>query len=110
MTDDEQLAQRAAWVVTVEFTIRPGFAHRFMDRLVVQAADSLREPGCSQFDTCVNPSDAHHVFLYEVYADRDAFAAHLASAHFKDFDAATREWVATKRVSEWRPGGLTEQK
>jgi (4S)-4-hydroxy-5-phosphonooxypentane-2,3-dione isomerase len=90
------------WVVTVEFTIRPGSADPFLKRLAVQAAESLREPGCSQFDVCVDPSDEHRIFLYEVYSDREAFGTHLASAHFKDFDAAIRPWVGSKTVAQWR--------
>jgi (4S)-4-hydroxy-5-phosphonooxypentane-2,3-dione isomerase len=92
----------ANWVVTVEFTIRPGFADQFLRRMTQQAADSLLESGCSRFDVCVDPSDEHRVFLYEVYSDREAFGTHLASAHFKDFDAATREWVGSKTVAQWR--------
>jgi quinol monooxygenase YgiN len=76
-----------------------------MDRLAVQAAESLREAGCSQFDVCVDPSATDRVFLYEVYSDREAFAAHLESAHFKDFDAATRPWVKAKQVAQWRRPG-----
>jgi len=90
------------WVVTVEFTIRPGFGDRFLDRVTTQAADSRLEPGCSQFDVCVDPADRHRVFLYEVYADQQAFAEHLASAHFKDFDAATLAWVTAKTVGQWQ--------
>jgi quinol monooxygenase YgiN len=90
------------WVVTVEFTIRPGFAQQFLIRLALQAADSLFEPGCGRFDVCVDPAEDHHVFLYELYADQEAFAAHLASPHFKDFDAATRPWVGSKTVAQWR--------
>ena len=90
------------WAVTVEFTIRPGFADLFLQRLATQSAESLREPGCSQFDVCVDPADEHRVFLYEVYSNQEAFATHLASAHFKDFDAATRDWVGTKTVAQWR--------
>jgi quinol monooxygenase YgiN len=37
-----------------------------------------------------------------VYSDQEAFAAHLASAHFKDFDAATRPWVGSKTVAHWQ--------
>lgn len=90
------------WVVTVEFTIRPGFAAPFHQRLATQAAESLREEGCSQFDVCVDPVDEHRVFLYEVYSNREAFNSHLASAHFKDFDAATGPWVGSKTVAQWR--------
>ena len=49
------------WVVTVEFTVRPGHADSFIERLTTQAADSLLEPGCSQFDVCVDPSDEHRL-------------------------------------------------
>jgi (4S)-4-hydroxy-5-phosphonooxypentane-2,3-dione isomerase len=90
------------WVVTVEFTIRPGFAAPFHQRLATQAAESLREEGCSQFDVCVDPADEHRVFLYEVYSNREAFTSHLASAHFKDFDDATRPWVGSKTIAQWR--------
>lgn len=90
--------------MTVEFTIEPGFVEPFMGRLHVQASESLREAGCSQFDVCVDPSAAHRVFLYEVYSDRDAFAAHLESPHFKDFDAVTHPWVKDKRVAQWQRG------
>jgi quinol monooxygenase YgiN len=102
MRDDEQPDASFQWVVTVEFTIRPGCAGPFRQRLAAQAAESLREPGCSQFDVCVDPSDEHHAFLYEVYSSREAFATHLASAHFTDFDTATRPWVSSKAVAQWR--------
>ena len=102
MTNDEHTGASGNWVVTVEFTIRPGFASPFLERLATQATDSLLEPGCSQFDVCVDPSDPRRVFLYQVYANREAFAEHLASTHFKDFDAATSAWVDTKTVAQWQ--------
>lgn len=101
MTNQEPTVS-ATWIVTVEFTIQSGFVEQFMERLAVQASESLRETGCIQFDVCVDPSDAHRVFLYEVYSDRDAFAMHLKSSHFTDFDALTRPWVKSKRVTEWQ--------
>jgi len=56
------------------------------------------EPGCRQFDVCVDPADKASVFLYEIYDDRGAFDAHLAAAHFKRFDAAVGPMVASKAV------------
>ena len=64
---NEKPNPRPAWAVTVEFAVQPGFAGPFMERLAVQAEESLREAGCSQFDVCVDPSDEHRVFLYELY-------------------------------------------
>ncbi|MEM7522936.1 MAG: antibiotic biosynthesis monooxygenase [Pseudomonadota bacterium] len=42
------------------------------------------------------------MFLYEVYDDAAAFDAHLASDHFKDFDAAVAPMVAAKTVRRLR--------
>jgi len=42
------------------------------------------------------------VVLYEIYDDRAAFAAHLKTPHFAEFDAATRSLVAEKSVAEYR--------
>jgi (4S)-4-hydroxy-5-phosphonooxypentane-2,3-dione isomerase len=105
MADTEQPDGSSTWVVTVEFTIRHGFASPFRSRVDAQAAESLLETGCFQFDVCVDPLDEHRVFLYEVYSSREAFATHLASAHFKDFDGATRPWVSSKTVAQWRLAG-----
>ena len=38
------------------------------------------------------------MFLYEVYDDRKAFDAHLATLHFKQFDPAVAPMVASKAV------------
>lgn len=87
------------YIVTVEFTLEPDKVAAFMPLMVENARASRdREPGCRQFDVCVDPQAPHIVFLYEVYDDRAAFDAHIATAHFKSFDAAVRDMVADKKV------------
>lgn len=87
------------YVVTVEFTIEPGRVHAFLPLMIDNAkASREREPGCRQFDVCADPAAPDRIFLYEVYADRAAFDAHLASAHFKAFDRAVAPWIAAKVV------------
>jgi len=87
------------YVVTVEFVVQPEQAGRFRDGIVANARASRdAEPGCRQFDVCGSPGDPATIFLYEVYADRAAFDAHLASPHFRAFDAMVRNWVARKTV------------
>ena len=88
-----------SFVVTVEFEIHPQRLDEFLPLMRENARASVDgEPGCRQFDVCTDPARPHAVFLYEVYDDRAAFDAHLASSHFKRFDAAVREMVATKSV------------
>ena len=70
-----------------------------MSAIRENAAASLREePGCHHFDVCTSPDDPTEIFLYELYDDRAAFDAHLASEHFRAFDAMTADWVADKQV------------
>jgi quinol monooxygenase YgiN len=86
-------------VVTVEFVVKREHAGAFLREMVANAlASREREPGCRQFDVCTAPDDRATVFLYEVYDDRAAFDAHLATPHFKAFDATVGPWVERKTV------------
>ncbi len=87
------------YVVTVEFRIVPGQMDSFLPKMRENARTSLdQEAGCQVFDVCRDPADPDVVFLYEVYDDEAAFQAHLASSHFKTFDAAVAALVADKQV------------
>lgn len=87
------------FAVTVLFQIKRGQMDAFLPAMRTNAATSLeREPGCHQFDVCTDASAPDDVFLYELYADADAFQAHLESAHFKDFDAAVSQMIVSKEV------------
>lgn len=87
------------YVITVDFTIHPEQLAVFMPLMRENARVSREtEPGCRRFDVCLDPARTEHVFLYELYDDRAAFDAHLAAAHFKDFDGAVKEMVASKAV------------
>ena len=90
------------YVITVDFSIRPGDEARFLERMRQQAKDSLeREAGCHYFDVCADPENPGQVFLYEIYEDAAAFQDHLDSAHFKDFDRTVADWVEAKTVKAW---------
>jgi quinol monooxygenase YgiN len=87
------------YVVTVEFRIQPGHADAFLAAVIANARTSVEhEPGCRQFDVCTVPGQPDTVFLYEVYDDRAAFDAHLATPHFLSFDHLATAWVAAKSV------------
>lgn len=89
-------------VVVVHFIVKAGSETSFLSRVLKQARESLdQEAGCLTFDVCVDPANPGRVFLYEVYADAGAFDLHLGSAHFRAFDADTREWIVEKVVERW---------
>jgi quinol monooxygenase YgiN len=86
------------YVVTVLFEPKPERVEAFRAAMLANAKVSREtEPGCRQFDVCVE-ADTGRTFLYELYDDRAAFEAHLAAAHFKAFDAQVRDWLAGKDV------------
>ncbi len=87
------------YVVIVDFKIKPERLAQFMPLMLENARLSREtEPGCRVFDVCADPKEKTSIFLYEVYDDRTAFDAHLASAHFKRFDTAVGEMLASKAV------------
>ena len=92
-------------LVAVTFDIAPDRAEAFRDRVRQQATDSLAEPGCQRFDVWCDTGDCTRVFLFEIYDDRAAFDAHLASDHFKAFDVEVGPWVRDKRIELWTLSG-----
>lgn len=88
--------------VLVDFVTTPSAAGEFLALVSENAATSRStEPGCRQFDVCVDPADATRIFLYELYDDRDAFNHHCQTAHFKQFDVSTASMVVSKAVRLW---------
>jgi quinol monooxygenase YgiN len=87
------------FALLVEFAIKPGAMAEFRPLMLENAALSLRdEPGCRQFDVLTAPDDADRIVLYEIYDDQAAFDAHMASAHFRRFAAATTEMIASRSL------------
>jgi (4S)-4-hydroxy-5-phosphonooxypentane-2,3-dione isomerase len=91
------------YVITVAFELREGACDRFLDLVRANAAASLAfEQDCLCFDVLLPiVAGQPEVVLYEVYANRAAFDLHVASRHFAEFDAATRDMVSKKTVSEY---------
>jgi (4S)-4-hydroxy-5-phosphonooxypentane-2,3-dione isomerase len=87
------------YVVTVLFELNANEYERFLPLMIENANTSRgQEPGCRQFDVCVDPNGVTTVFLYEIYDDRAAFDRHLTMPHFKRFDAETAAMIASKKV------------
>ena len=50
--------------------------------MLENAAQSVQEEGCLQFDVIVSQDDEHTFIFYEVYKDEDALASHRQTPHF----------------------------
>ena len=85
----------------VEFRIKPAHIAAFEAAIVENARASREtEPGCRQFDVCRDPAHPGLFFLYALYDDEAAIAAHLQSPHCRQMDALTAAWVAHKVVRQ----------
>jgi quinol monooxygenase YgiN len=89
------------YVVAVDFVLHPGIMAEFMPLMLDNAEKSRTlEPGCDRFDVCVPAGETDRVFLYEIYKDEAAFAAHLKTGHFLQFDAVTKAMIKERRVGK----------
>jgi quinol monooxygenase YgiN len=117
------------FVILARFRIAPGRQGEFLDHIGRNAASSLaHEPGCRRFDVLIDANGgdargadakgadanggrgAEEVVLYEIYDSQAAFVAHLETAHFAAFRAATDAIVLSSAVERFhlREGHLRE--
>jgi quinol monooxygenase YgiN len=90
------------FTIIVVFTVKPGAMAAFRALVDANARASCRnEAGCRRFDVLAPAGEDARVVLYEIYDDRAAFAAHLASAHYAAFNRDSAAHVAEKRVVEY---------
>lgn len=68
--------------------------HSHVARLLAGYRDRVRqEPGNVVFSPGVEPGDPTCFWVYEEYADPDAFRAHLESAHNEEFNRAVGPYL-----------------
>ncbi len=69
-------------VLVVNVKIKPGHGDELKPAMLVNAANSVQEDGCHQFDVIVSEDDENEFLFYEVYEDADALASHRQTPHF----------------------------
>ncbi|MFJ9576860.1 putative quinol monooxygenase [Streptomyces sp. NPDC101191] len=69
--------------IAVRFTARPEYADTWLDRVADFTNATREEPGNLFFDWSRSVDDPCQYVLLEAFADAEAGAAHVASAHFK---------------------------
>jgi quinol monooxygenase YgiN len=73
------------YVVTAKWTAREGEADGVLAAIEKLVGPSREEPGCSFYQPSRDPEHPEVFFIYEIYDDAAAYAAHGASAHFEEF-------------------------
>jgi autoinducer 2-degrading protein len=90
------------FVVAVLYEVKGESVAAFRAAILKNAAASLRdEPGCHRFDVSFS-TDGRRCFLYELYTDEAAFAAHRETAHFAEFNHAAQLMMENKRIETFK--------
>jgi quinol monooxygenase YgiN len=85
----------------------PGHEDAVAELLANLAAAVKSERGNLAFEPWRETGSEGSFFVYEVYADAEAFAAHLAAAHSVEFNAALADHVAGGASELTTLGALT---
>ena len=89
-----------AYVVIAEFEVSAAHKEEFLELCRYDSTRSVQdEPGCRQFDALTSEAAPESVVLYEVYDDKAAFDAHLATPHYAVFaDGVERLGIKERQV------------
>jgi len=101
---------KTCFAIIVEFEIGDSAYSEFLHLVKENAAASVcDEPGCRRFDVLSPESETTRgsVLLYEIYDDRAAFEAHLATGHYASFDRITEPMILRKTVRHFDLHGDT---
>jgi quinol monooxygenase YgiN len=74
-----------AYTVSVTWIAKPGEEEAVAAALRQLIEPSRAEPGVIHYIPHRDPDDPRRFYLFEMYADADAYAAHGASEHFRRF-------------------------
>ena len=86
------------YVNAIDLVIIPSEMAKYVEAIKENAANAVKEPGCREFNVLVLANRPNHVFLFEVYDNEAALAAHRETPHFKKFFATAGNLVADRNV------------
>jgi (4S)-4-hydroxy-5-phosphonooxypentane-2,3-dione isomerase len=86
------------YVNAIDLVIIPSEMAKYVEAIKENAANAVKEPGCREFNVLVMPNRPNHVFLFEVYDNEAALAAHRNTEHFKKYAATTANMVADRNA------------
>lgn len=82
--------------LVVKIKIKAEFREQFLKEMWADAVGSeKKESGCLMFNIVSNNADPNTLYLFEVYKDDTAVAAHKKMPHFTKWLETTKSWLAT---------------
>lgn len=72
-----------SYVISAWWTAKPGNEDEIVGIIEAMSARSREEPGCLAYQAHLSSQSTSTFFLYERYADEEAFRAHVDSEHYR---------------------------
>jgi len=87
-----------------EIEIDPAQIEGYLAALKEQIETAVRlEPGVLALHAIADKENPARVFVFEIYADIDAYKTHLETAHFKKYKSATQNMVKSLKLRDTVP-------
>lgn len=95
---DESFFSGNLHVIHASLPVKPERVDDFIEAVKLDGLGSVHnEPGCLRFDVYQNLEEPSELWLYEVYANSDAFQYHAATPHIKKWRDTVADWYAGER-------------
>lgn len=94
-------AQQDMMVRIAEIEIHPEYLNEYTDILKKEAAASIqKENGVIAIFPMFEQKQHHQIRIIEIYANKDAYEAHLKTAHFLHYKTSTSKMVKSLKLVE----------
>ncbi len=71
------------YVITADFEIVAADFDRYVALAKENAAASIKDLGCREFNIAVSPKNPNHVYIFEIWENDSRLDAHRATDHLK---------------------------
>ena len=85
-------------ILQVHIHVKPEHLQAFIEATLVNAGNSVKEPGIARFDVLQQEDDPTCFVLVEVYRDVEATVKHKESAHYLEWVSKAPAWMAEDRT------------
>jgi quinol monooxygenase YgiN len=86
-------------IVFVYVHVKPESVEAFKEATLINARNSVLEPGIARFDVVQQSDDPNRFVLVEVYHSGEAPAQHKATTHYKTWRETVADMMAEDRHS-----------
>jgi (4S)-4-hydroxy-5-phosphonooxypentane-2,3-dione isomerase len=86
------------YVITADFEIVAADFDKYVALAKENAAASIKDPSCHEFNIAVSPKNPNHVYIFEIWENAAALEAHRATDHLKAYLSATKDMVAKRDI------------